>query len=54
MKENHEEARKNVATRSKLDSSKGERRMVVQEKSSNMPNPVKGLTLSLYPMNREH
>jgi hypothetical protein len=54
MKESQGETRKVVVTQSKLDSNKAEKRMEVREKPGNMPNPVKGLTLSLYPMNKEH
>lgn len=54
MKENRGDTRKDVVTQSKSDSNKAEKKMAVHEKPGSMPNPVKGLTLSLYPMIKEH
>jgi hypothetical protein len=53
MKESRGDTRKDVVTQSKSDN-KAEKRIVAREKPDSMPNPVKGLTLSLYPIIKEH
>lgn len=42
------------AIREELGYYEEEKRTTNREKSNSMPNPVKGLSLSLYPMNKEH
>jgi hypothetical protein len=54
MKENREKTNTSVTTQSESGKRKVEKRMVIREKPTSMPNPVKGLTLSLYPMIKEH
>jgi hypothetical protein len=54
MKEDRRDTRKETVVRSDADRNKEETRMAHCENPSSMPNPVKGLTLSLYPMNKEH
>jgi len=54
MKEKRGDTRKKAVIKSNPDSDKTEMKMAHREKSSSMPNPVKGLTLSLYSMTKEH
>jgi len=54
MKDNRGDTRKEAVIKSNTDTNKAEIKMAHREKSSSMPNPVKGLTLSLYSMIKEH
>jgi hypothetical protein len=54
MKEKRGETSKKAAIESDTDANKASMKMAHREKSNNMPNPVKGLTLSLYSMIKEH
>lgn len=54
MKENRGDTGKKGVTHSKPDCKKAEMKMADREKPSSMRNPVKGLTLSLYRMIKEH
>jgi hypothetical protein len=54
MKDERGETSKKAVTESKKDPIKAEIKIAHREKSSTMPNPVKGLTLSLYSMIKEH
>ena len=53
MKESQREAKNEVSSRD-ISDNKAEKRTVTVEKPTTMPNPVKGLCLSLYPMIKEH
>lgn len=53
MKEKRGDTRK-VADQQNSNRNKEESRIIERAKPSSMPNPVKGLTLSLYPMIKEH
>ena len=54
MKDNRGNMRKEAVIKSNPDPNKAEIKMAPREKTSSMPNPVKGLTLSLYSMIKEH
>lgn len=54
MKDDRRDTREDRIVRSDTDRSKAETKTVHSERHDSMPNPVKGLTLSLYPMGREH
>jgi len=54
MTDRRADMRKDVVAQSKSDTNKPEKTVAVREKTGSMPNPVKGLTLSLYPMIKEH
>lgn len=54
MKESRGDARKESVIRSNPDRNKAATRAPNREKPDSMPNPVKGLTLSLYPMIKQH
>ncbi|MGB2865011.1 MAG: hypothetical protein WBC05_16915 [Sedimentisphaerales bacterium] len=54
MKEKRGDTSKKTVIKSNPDSIKEEIKIAHREKSSSMPNPVKGLTLSLYSMIKEH
>ena len=45
---------KEISSQPKQDQNKMEIRMSDQAKPNHIPNPVKGLSLSLYSMNKEH
>jgi hypothetical protein len=53
MEEKRGDMRK-VVEESNSNRNKEEVRVTDRAKSNSMPNPVKGLTMSLYPMNKEH
>jgi hypothetical protein len=54
MKDKRGETIKKAVIESNTDSNKSAMKTAHREKSNNMPNPVKGLTLSLYSMIKEH
>jgi hypothetical protein len=54
MKEIHENKSKETVPQSKLNKCITESRLSEQTKARDIPNPVKGLSLSLYPMNKQH
>jgi len=53
MKDDRGEAKKSVNVQIDKKVEKGAKTVVVR-KSVSMPNPVKGLKLSLYPMTKQH
>lgn len=54
MKDNRGDTSKKAVIKSNPAPIKAEIKIAHREKSSSMPNPVKGLTLSLYSMTKEH
>jgi len=54
MKENLGETKTDVTTQANSGNRKLKKQTVIREKPAIMPNPVKGLTLSLYAMIKEH
>lgn len=53
MKESQRETKPDASAHISSDN-KAEKRMVAVERPATMPNPVKGLQLSLYPIIKEH
>lgn len=53
MNESPRDAKRDSDTRANSDS-RTEKRTVETQRPATMPNPVKGLQLSLYPIIREH